>query len=150
MKKYLIGCGVFFGLGAIVGLVYLVWLLWLAVVELEPALLAAWAILATLALPVVSIAAFWLGKAEARALAEGIRHGIGHVTDAADKMVGTRTTAAREMRAARGGIPSRAGVAFNVFTPGAPGPGYLSGTGYPAMPTITPKALPPGDEVIDV
>ncbi len=150
MKKYFIGCGVVFGLGALAGLVYLAWQLWLIVVELDPAVLAAWAVLGTLALPIVGVAAFWLGKAEARALAEGIKHGIGHVTDAADKMLGQRTTAVREMKAARGGIPSRAGVAFNVFTPGAPGSAYLGGTGYPATPTITPKTLPPGDEVVDV
>ena len=142
MKKYLTGCGIVFGLGALAGLAYLAWQFWLVVVELDPAVLAAWAVLATLAIPTAGLISFWLGRAEARALAEGMRNGVQHVTDAADKMLGQRTTAVREMKVARG-IPARpGGVSFNVFTPGAPG--------YPAAPTITPKALPPGDDVIDV
>ena len=149
MKRYLMGCGIVLGLGALAGLAYLAWQFWLVVVELDPAALAAWAILATLIIPAGALFAFSMGRREGWAMVEGIKHGTTQVTAAADTVIGQRVTATRELRAARG-VPARSGVAFNVFTPGASGPAYFGGTGYPAAPTISPKALPPGNDVVDV
>ena len=123
-------------------LIYVAWRLWLAIVELEPAALAAWAVLATLALPVTAGVAFWLGRIEARATLSGLAAGVEKVMDAADKAIGVRTTAVREMQAVR--KPRSADVSLNVYTPGMPG---LPGAGGAV---ITPKALPSGDDVIEL
>ncbi len=138
MKKTILTIGII----VIIGFsIYIAWRLWLTIVELEPAALAAWAVLVTLALPAVGGAAFWLGRIEARATLSGLAAGVEKVMDAADKAIGVRATAVREMQAARKPRPA-ADVSFNVYTPGLPG--------APGGAVITPKALPPGDDVIEL
>lgn len=75
--------------GAVVGLVivgFVLWWLWLFIEGLGVGALRAWAILATLALPVVGFAGWTLGRYEATALLKGVDKGVDKVAVAATKL----------------------------------------------------------------
>lgn len=92
-----------------------------------------WAVIATCALPVTALVAFWLGRIEARGTVAGLKVGIDAVTSSASKVADVRVTTAQRLKAR----PTP--TVQQVFLPGLPG---AMGGGL-----ILPPSAPDSEEV---
>jgi hypothetical protein len=76
----------------------LCWLAWRLTASLEPVVLRAWALLATIAIPLALWLGYRLGHTEARGRLQGIDDGLGRVTAAAATVIDLRGQASQRLR----------------------------------------------------
>lgn len=98
MKKYFkLGC-----LVVVLGVAgFALWLLrelWLWLTDVDPDVLATWALLVTLALPVVAFAGWVLGRREASVKVDGLDFGVEKVMGMAERVADIRDRSAAKIR----------------------------------------------------
>lgn len=98
---------------------------WRLVAQVEPGILAAWALAMTAAVPLAAIAGYKLGGTEARGVLAGIGLGTGPVVQTAEKIATVKASAAHAMK-----------------------PQEPWAVDLPHMIDVTPKRLPSSDDQV--